>query len=256
MMWSVRLLHEQKGYDTDCCFITLTYDEEHNPKTLVPKDLQDFWKRLRKYSGLKLRYFACGEYGSKTMRPHYHAIVFGLPNNDDTRKLLVDCWNKCSPDRFLPKSGGLAPITPADIMYVCGYVQKKYADSTDYEKLGLVPPFQRQSKGLGLEELDRNDVLKQQIETLGYIPYQGKKLGVPRYYIDKRFEHLKSQRSLANFETQFDELCSYLDEDTARSVALHGFLDYELFNHGSVGREQREKNTVRLRKKNETLHTL
>lgn len=27
--------------------------------------------------GYLIRYFACGEYGGKTDRPHYHAIIFG-----------------------------------------------------------------------------------------------------------------------------------------------------------------------------------
>lgn len=34
-------------------------------------------KRLRKQLDSKISYLMCGEYGSRTRRPHYHAIVFG-----------------------------------------------------------------------------------------------------------------------------------------------------------------------------------
>lgn len=77
--WAIRCVHEASLYD-DNCFLTLTYDDNHLPEnnTLVKKDLQDFWKRLRKaIAPLKIRYFACGEYGEQFQRPHYHACVFG-----------------------------------------------------------------------------------------------------------------------------------------------------------------------------------
>ena len=48
---------------------------------LVKSDLQKFFKRLRKHisyalPSLLIKYFACGEYGSRTFRPHFHAVVF------------------------------------------------------------------------------------------------------------------------------------------------------------------------------------
>lgn len=48
---------------------------------LLKKDLQDFFKRLRKIINYALpaytfKYFAVGEYGTYTFRPHYHAILF------------------------------------------------------------------------------------------------------------------------------------------------------------------------------------
>lgn len=59
-------------------FITLTYDNEHLPKdlSLDKTHLQKFIKRYRKQYG-KIRYLACGEYGTQTKRPHYHLIVYG-----------------------------------------------------------------------------------------------------------------------------------------------------------------------------------
>src|SRR5690606_3072882 len=94
--WSFRLTehlkHSLSGY-----FVTLTYSDYHLPMTqnglpTVDKThFQKFMKRLRKnlkpkYYGLTfkkemppIRYYAVGEYGKITMRPHYHAIIFNLP---------------------------------------------------------------------------------------------------------------------------------------------------------------------------------
>lgn len=74
--FATRAALESKLYKQNC-FLTITYDNKHLPKnrSLCKKDLQDFWKKLRK-KGYKIRYMACGEYGPRTLRPHYHAIVF------------------------------------------------------------------------------------------------------------------------------------------------------------------------------------
>jgi len=87
--WAVRIMHESKMHDTNC-FLTLTYDggslpngdckcrKKHAANSLCVSDLQGFFKRLRARLGTtRIRFFACGEYGEKMGRPHYHAIVFG-----------------------------------------------------------------------------------------------------------------------------------------------------------------------------------
>lgn len=71
--WALRLYHEKK-YHKYSFFLTLTYDDEHCPSMLMKKDLQTFIRRLKKV--VDFRYFACGEYGGKTGRPHYHLMIF------------------------------------------------------------------------------------------------------------------------------------------------------------------------------------
>ena len=102
--WATRCMLEAKDHEHNC-FITLTYNDDHLPdkremindltgeisespfRTLQKRDFQLFMKRLRKQlEPLKIRYFACGEYGSNTFRPHYHAIIFGYDFPD--RKVL------------------------------------------------------------------------------------------------------------------------------------------------------------------------
>lgn len=88
--WAIRCTHEAFMFD-DNCFITLTYDNEHLPysenglPTLHREDLTLFLKRLRKRFKHKIRYFGCGEYGSKLARPHYHLVLF---NHDFADKVL------------------------------------------------------------------------------------------------------------------------------------------------------------------------
>ena len=82
-VWAMRCVHESQLHE-DNSFVTLTYDSSRpcslgRDYTLVPDDFVKFMKRLRKeFSGEKIRFFHCGEYGSLNMRPHHHAILFGL----------------------------------------------------------------------------------------------------------------------------------------------------------------------------------
>ena len=97
-IWGARIAHEaaflEEEYNLYSSFITLTYDEQHLPAygSLVPKHLQDFFKRFRRrIEPRKIRYYASGEYGSQCpkheikecpqcgtiQRPHYHAIILG-----------------------------------------------------------------------------------------------------------------------------------------------------------------------------------
>ena len=88
--WADRCMLESQYHDENY-FLTLTYDDDHVPRsgyydeetgewfdtfTLRKKDLQKFHKDLRKklYGSDKgeFRFFACGEYGDQTFRPHYH----------------------------------------------------------------------------------------------------------------------------------------------------------------------------------------
>ena len=89
--WSTSMIMENSYYNNKSIFLTLTYDNEHlpNDRVLHKEDLQKFFKRLRNcimgYYGTKheISYFACGEYGSRFLRPHYHAIIYNLPCNKD-----------------------------------------------------------------------------------------------------------------------------------------------------------------------------
>lgn len=142
--WTTRLILEMLSSGAGC-FLTLTYSEDYVPvtdtghRTLSKRDFQLFMKRFRrelerlKKRPYPVRFFACGEYGSKgTMRPHYHVLLFGCSADDlDVLKAVNHAWSEPS----LPgqraedkRSFGfwtLDPLTDKRVAYAAGYVMKK-----------------------------------------------------------------------------------------------------------------------------------
>jgi len=117
-------------------FITLTYDDDHIPgRSLVRQDLTDFISELKRQISRQERYFAVGEYGSHTLRPHFHVIHFGGYANDDWQKLYKAIWKK----------GNImvGQAQAASQNYVAGYVTKKLdqAHHLRIEDEGLEPEF-------------------------------------------------------------------------------------------------------------------
>ncbi|UPW40981.1 replication initiator protein [Sigmofec virus UA08Rod_5898] len=166
--WANRILMEQQ-YHQDSWFLTLTYDDEHLPRsspvdyatgeilsvhsTLVKKHLQDFFKRLRFNSNQKIRYYAAGEYGSSTFRPHYHILVFGLKLTDlkvlkknfaGQEYYISDFISKCWPFGLHV----IGRVTWQSAAYVARYTMKKAThgfDKSFYSSASLEPEFQTMS---------------------------------------------------------------------------------------------------------------
>jgi hypothetical protein len=77
--WAVRCVHEASLHE-DNSFLTLTYDDDSLPHdgSVNKRDVQLFMKRLRReIEPKKISFYACGEYGEKMDRPHYHICIFG-----------------------------------------------------------------------------------------------------------------------------------------------------------------------------------
>lgn len=126
-------------------------------------DLQLFMKRLRRYHpDDKIRFFACGEYGSRSSRPHYHLILFGLTLDDNDLTfykksgLGYDYMNskyisKCWPFGF----NVVAPVTWESCCYVSRYMLKKNAvmgkdGKSLYDKFNMEAPFVQMSRRPGI----------------------------------------------------------------------------------------------------------
>lgn len=198
--WSFRLQKELR-YHTSAKFITLTYDDDNLPTMeyeskygsfprgiLVKKDLQNFFKRLRKkqakITDQKIKYYAVGEYGTKTCRPHYHAIVFGIDPRLYHR--IQEAWSIYHQDDKDRSTGVYVPIGQVDVGSVTAnsidYVTKYVVNRYDYEP-ELPAPFSLISNGIGLQHLRTNESHYKTEDTVRN--ERGYKQVMPRYYRDK-----------------------------------------------------------------------
>lgn len=199
-LWSIRMMEELKHHDK-ACFATLTYDEEHlgyicedyGSPVLVMRDLQLFFKRLRKRvckdtyvepeTGLlklknPIRYFACGEYGDRFGRPHYHAIIYGV--SSDEVDLVSSCW----------KQGHikLGTVTPDSCSYVAKYMTKKLRGKALDDKLAEDPSYQNEFVLMSRRPGIGSDLSPEMVRFLrdnGFIWRKGHRSGLPRYYKEK-----------------------------------------------------------------------
>lgn len=171
--YEMRYTQLPKGY-----FLTLTYNEKKVPRkkgvrTLYKRHPQLFLKRLRK-AGHKVKYILVGEYGTRTSRPHYHAIFWTTAQPQAIDK----AWNY----------GHVyyGSITEATIWYTLKYIlNPRQGDNEIKQKEYAV--F---SKGIGLSyltnamyEYHTADYENPKFDTI----FEGKKYPLPRYYRKKIF---------------------------------------------------------------------
>lgn len=128
--WAIRCLHESSEYN-DNCFLTLTYNDDNLPAggSLNKRDIQLFFKRLRKRFGEGIRYFQCGEYGSLFFRPHHHAIVFNFDFPDKklwTVRDGVKLYRSAILESLWPHGFcTIGDVTFESAAYVARYILKK-----------------------------------------------------------------------------------------------------------------------------------
>lgn len=168
-VWTLRMQLESVSHDT-MAFVTLTYDDEklgYPAYSLEPSHTQAWLKRFRLALDYPIRFYLCGEYGDKTKRPHYHAVIFGLKPKD--YELVKKTWGY---GNVKVETGRVESLA-----YVAGYVTKKlgvlkknpfYNDRT--------PEFHRCSKGLGLKAFLAIGQYTPFLEVNGYKKYVGRYL--------------------------------------------------------------------------------
>lgn len=151
---------------TDNAFVTLTYADEQLKwvrkgsscvASLVPVHLQRWLKRLRKaVSPMRVRFFAVGEYGDQTFRPHYHAALFGyktcLFGMSRYTKNKISCCVQCDIIRDTWGIGNtfLGTLEERSAQYIAGYCLKKMTSVTDVRLQGRYPEFARMSLRPGI----------------------------------------------------------------------------------------------------------
>lgn len=256
-IWATRCVHETLMHETSY-FVTLTYDEEHLPADLSVSidEHQRFMKRLRKNTGQKnIRFYMCGEYGSKGNRPHYHYLLFGLELND------LEFWHPGRPNKHngerMPLYRSLTlenawqhkgfvtlgQVTVQSAQYVAGYVRKKITgkaigkigenglkpyelyDSTSGLIIPRQPEFSVMSRNPGIgasfyekygDQIRRNDMCI----------INGKRVRVPRYYDERTkrdypdiYERNKRKRVRKAKERKLSRERLYGREDYLKHIA-------------------------------------
>lgn len=143
--WALRCVHEAKLWEYNQ-FVTLTFDDEHLPRdfSVNVRVMQLFMKRLRKRLGKKIRFYACGEYGDRRGRPHYHLLLFNcylpdlklLKNTEAgplfTSDVISSAWQQqgfCS----------VAAVTFETAAYVARYCMKKQMGEKKHSTVAFHP---------------------------------------------------------------------------------------------------------------------
>jgi len=212
-MWSLRMMHQAK-FSSSSYFVTLTYSPEHMPLhgDLNYDHLQDFWKKARhSFQGSEqLRYFACGEYGDQSLRPHYHFAGFDwnikdlrlFKNTDHGSYFLSDDLASCWGFGHVI----VAPLEYQSAAYVARYVTKKMrgknlrflADEYADPVTGEVPSYKVerafQSQGLGLKWYQAN---QQEVWDLDGCLYDNKYMVSPPRYYFKQLEKADPEKAAA-----------------------------------------------------------
>lgn len=147
--WSVRIMHEAKLHPCTS-FITLTYKK--SPWTLNKRDIQLFFKRMRKdleAEGIRIKYFQSGEYGEKKSRPHHHAIIFGYDFPDKIYRGHRGEYPVYDSPRLAAWWGHgrveIGSLTVKTAQYVASYLTQKRHDPRWYR--GRLPEFSTMSRG-------------------------------------------------------------------------------------------------------------
>jgi len=218
-------------------FLTLTYSDYFLPsgETLIPKHLTDYLKRLRKSYPEKIRYFAVGEYGEISQRPHYHLCLFGI--GYEMAGYIQEKW-----DQGLSHVG---EVNQNSANYITGYCTKKL-DKHHKDLNGRHPEFMRCSKmngGLGLNAMyelgpaiEKERQINPTIGVVRQIQRGRKKLPLGRYLTKKLAEISKTPTELFAqefYDYQSNIFSEYLDDQGKFMI------NYQNATEGKRNRQER-----------------
>lgn len=226
--WCGRLMTEfYSSYES--LFVTYTYDDDHIAETfnnnliasVWKSHMQKYFKRLRKVLGKEsIRYFLTAEYGSKTFRPHYHALLFFPRKLDITEKQLFDIitntWSK-----------GLVhfgKVEPASVAYTTKYCMKPSAIPTGgnntFRLMSRFPPL-GSSKDYSIEELGSFRLYGQTYKTSTL--YRNK---LKNALSDDLQRELKYQSDMAQLQRQQRHFARWCKQNGYNVDSIDSMIEY------------------------------
>lgn len=90
------LIAESQSFNGHAYFVTLTIDECHSDNCVHKDHLNSLINAINKSNkrkGTDYKYYITSEYGSHTLRPHYHGIFFGFKNMETLGMFLDKYWS-------------------------------------------------------------------------------------------------------------------------------------------------------------------
>ena len=233
--WAIRAEHELEEWD-HASFIRLSYSDDNLPPggNVDKRALQLFIKRLRKRLASKLAYLACGEYGEKTERPHYHVLLYGYDRQwrfrGDDKLHYHPCfqwngkvWNVVRGPLTDAWPHGHVTLGTASVQsarYIAGYTLKSNVgrlDGTHHD--GRNASFFLVSRGIGKRYCIRN---AHQLRRELSIPKNGKRIGLPRQYHVWLGTDTETKKLLALDANQ--EIYDYWKSQNKDDETLHAWI--------------------------------
>lgn len=198
------------------CFVTLTYNQENLPiaktgfPTLKKTDVQLFLKKLRYYyPNANIRYVVAGEYGPKTLRPHYHLAVHGWKPNDLKEYKKNEQGDMTYKSKNLEKIWGkgfvvIGQLSQQSASYIARYVTKKIHQK-EHDRAGTEKEYIIYSKkpAIGLTNWNKNK--EKYIKNGGiYIKIKDKVrlFPIPTLFQRKRQEAVYQDYKISKFYTE------------------------------------------------------
>lgn len=222
--WIFRLL-EQDKVSENSLFCTFTYENKYFTResgrltekgfmTLVKRDFQLFMKRLRKSTtnGKIIKYYAVGEYGSSTFRPHYHAIIFNSSRGD------------------IEKAWGLGNVhcdvvNGNTVAYTTKYMHKGRLIPL-HSNDDRTPEFQLFSKGLGLSYINEQTIAYHNADlSRQYLTAEGGvKIPMPRIYRNRLFSDSVKKKLARRVQILvLEKKQQAMDEYKSRTGSIDGY---------------------------------
>lgn len=227
----MRCMHEAACWRHNC-FVTLTYSDDCLPVrgNLEYPAFQKFMKRLRKRAGSPVRFYMCGEYGSESWRPHYHACLFNVDFADKRYWRVAESGEKCYRSATLEElwpfgNSEIGSVSFESAAYVARYcVQKVTGHNAEahyrrFDAFGreyhLVPEFNHMSlkPGIGATWFER---FEKDVYPHDYVVVRGKEVKPPKFY-DRLYKAKSPEEFEAmQFRRELDGRSRYADNTPDR----------------------------------------
>lgn len=145
----------------------------------------------------KIRYYAVGEYGTNTGRPHYHIILFNAQ--------LTACRKAWYMGQIHQGT-----VTRNSIGYTLKYISKDAVHPDRYNSFDdRIPQFSLMSKGLGGSYLKPRQIEFHRADLYNrlYVRHsEGYKVSIPRYYKDRIYNEIERKQIAIYWQKEYDRI--------------------------------------------------